>query len=169
MGPFKILAWLPLFAAESYWLIVGSSRFPLTQTVTVVLAGLRAAWAARQRLKAEDQNNEIERILSSLPIPWALIDTKGVILETKGPGAGLLGSSPEDIAGLSIFEVGADEETRRLRIHDFVKMGEVNPPGNAKDFSLGNMTGSKKRLSAQVFRIPSRRGNASLLVLTESR
>jgi len=169
LGPFKILAWLPLFAAESYWLIVGSSRFPLTQTVTVVLAGLRAAWAARQRLKAEDQNNEIERILSSLPIPWALIDTKGVILKTNGPGAGLLGSSPEDIAGLSIFDVGADEETRKLRIQDFVKIVEPSAQSASREFQIGQVAGSEKKVAAQVFRIPSRSGNASLLVLKELR
>lgn len=168
LGPVQILAWLPVFTAASYWLIVDSSQFPLTRAFTVVLAGLLASWAAQQRLRAEDQNNEIERILSNLPIPWVLIDIKGVILKTNGPGASLLGSSPEDIAGLSIFDAGADEETRRLRIHDFVKMGETGSPGTGKAFPLGNVAGSKKKLSAQVFRIPSRRGNASLLVLKES-
>jgi PAS domain S-box-containing protein len=168
LGPFQVLAWLPFFTVASYWLIVGSSQFPLTRTVTVVLAGLLAGWASRQRLKAEDQNREIERILASLPVPWALIDSKGVILKGNGLGAALFGSSPEDIAGQSIFDAGADEETRRLRIHDFVKMGETGSPGTGKAFPLGNVAGSKKKLSAQVFRIPSRRGNASLLVLKES-
>lgn len=167
IGPFQILAWIPLFAAESYWLIVDSSQFPLTRTLTVVLAGLLAAWAARYRLRAEDQNSEIEKILSSLPIPWALIDPKGVILKTNGLGAALLGSNPESIAGLSVFDVGADEETRKLRIQDFVKI--VNSDGRAvcPDFQIGKVVGSGKKVSAQVFRIPSRRSTASLLVLKE--
>ena len=167
MGPFQILAWIPLFAAESYWLIVDSSQFPLTRTLTVVLAGLLAAWAARYRLRVEDQNSEIEKILSSLPIPWALIDPKGVILKTNDLGAALLGSSPESIAGLSIFDVGADEETRKLRIQDFIKI--VNSDGRAvcPDFQIGKVAGSEKKVSAQVFRIPSRGGTASLLVLKE--
>jgi PAS domain S-box-containing protein len=167
LGPFQILAWLPLFAVLSFWLIVDSSQFPLTRTVTVVLAGFLAAWAARQRLKTEDQNQQIERILGSLPVPWALIDLKGVILKSNGLGADLLGSNPEEIAGLSIFEVGADEETRKLRIHDFVKMSEPSSATAGKSFLLGHVAGSKQKLSAQVFRIPSRRGNASLLVLKE--
>ncbi|MFM8653236.1 MAG: PAS domain-containing protein, partial [Verrucomicrobiota bacterium] len=94
---------------------------------------------------------------------------KGVILKANGPGAGLLGSSPQDIAGLSIVDMGADEETRKLRIQDFVKIVEPSAQSASREFQIGKVAGSEKKVAAQVFRIPSRSGNASLLVLKELR
>ena len=157
-----ILLWIPAFAGMAYWLIYDVSAFPLTRTTTVILAGLMAAWASRQREKVDEQLGEIESILSYLPTPWALLNEEGAILKTNLAGAALLGSTPEEIVGNSIFEVGSSGEAeRRRRIEDFIKVSPTSAPQNLV-FQLGPSGGQK--ITTSIFRIPTRRGKLTLAV-----
>ena len=157
-----ILLWIPAFAALAYGLIYDVSAFPLTRTTTVVLAGLMAAWASRQREKVDEQLGEIDSILTHLPTPWALLNEEGAILKSNPAGANLLGSTPEEIAGNSIFDVGSSGQTeRRRRIEDFMKSPQTNTP-QALEFHLG--PSADRRVPASIFRIPTRRGKLSLVV-----
>lgn len=164
-----VLFWSPWFAFESYWLINDVSQFPLTRTFTVLLAGTLATWAARQREKLDDQYREIEQMLLKLPTPWILIDGQGSILKSNELGASWLGSSREEIAGNSIFSVGApNEESRKIRINDFVRLGKGSILDQGIDFPLGTIHPSGKKVSAFVFSIPSPKKSTSLLVLRET-
>lgn len=165
LAPRWIIFWTPIFAIEAYVLILGVSQFPITRTVTVVLAGLMSAWAARLRERSHEQASEIEVVLKHLPTPWVLIDTKGSILRSNGPGAAILGSTPEEIAGLSIFEVGSSPGSRKERIQDFVKFPQRTA---GFTFPLGEIQGTGKKIVAKVFPIPLRQGNASMLVLEQA-
>lgn len=157
-----ILAWIPAFSVLAYWLIHDVSAYPLTRTTTVVLAGLMAAWASRQREKVDEQLGEIDSILLHLPTPWALLNEEGAIVKTNAAGASLLGSTPEDIVGNSIFEVGsAGPQERRRRIEDFMK---VSPSGPPLVLALEPAASGARNIRASVFRLPTRRGKFSLLV-----
>ena len=157
-----ILFWIPGFAGMAYWLICGVSAFPITRTITVVLAGLMATYASRQRQKVDEQLGEIDAVLSHLPTPWALLNEEGAILKTNSTGAALLGSTPEEIVGNSIFEVGSSGEAeRRRRIEDFIKVSPTSAPQNLV-FQLGPSGGQK--ITTSIFRIPTRRGKLTLAV-----
>ena len=158
----RVLAWVPAFAGLAYWLIYDVSAYPYTRTTTVVLAGLMAAWASRQREKVDEQLGEIDSILLHLPTPWALLNEEGAITKTNAAGASVLGSTPEEIVGNSIFEVGgAGPEERRRRIEDFMR---IQPSAPWMLFNLNSTQPDTKKISASLFRIPTRRGRFSLLV-----
>lgn len=157
-----ILFWIPGFAGMAYWLIYDVSAFPITRTITVVLAGLMAAYASRQRQKVDEQLGEIDAVLSHLPTPWALLNEEGAILKTNSTGAALLGSTPEEISGNSIFDAGSSgQNERRRRIEDFLKVPQAGAP-HALAFKLEAL--GEKPVTASIFRIPTRRGRLSLLV-----
>lgn len=169
LPPRWVLFWVPWFAAESYWLISDVSKFPLPRTFTVILAGLLAVWAGRQRQKLGDQFREIELMLLKLPTPWILIDSRGSILKSNQAGAEWLGSTREEIAGNSIFAIGATgEEARKLRINDFVRLGQGGLLDSGVEFPLGYIPSSGKKILAYIFSIPSPKKPASLLVLREA-
>ena len=54
-SPRLILVAIPLFALESYLLIRGLSAYPHIRTISVVMGGLLAYWACRQRQNLEDR------------------------------------------------------------------------------------------------------------------
>ena len=168
LPPSWILAWLPCFAAESYWLILDSSQYPITRTATVVVSGFIAAWGALCREKAREREQEIELILFNLPTPWVLIDKEGAILKTNSAGASWLGSNPEEIVGNSIFTVGADEPTRKMRLRDFIKLDDAGVSREGVDFPLGKSLATGKMIVSRLLRIPFRKRETSLLVLRES-
>jgi PAS domain S-box-containing protein len=165
LAPRWIIFWTPVFAFEAYVLIFGVSQFPMTRTITVILAGLMSAWAARLRARSYEQASEIEVILKHLPTPWVLIDAKGSILKSNGAGALCLGSTPEEIAGLSIFEVGSSPISQKERIKEFVKSTQRT---SGFTFPFGEIQGAGKNIVAKVFPIPLRQEKASLLVLEEA-
>lgn len=164
LGAKSILLWTPVFAAVAYALILDISQFPLTRTITVVLAGLMSAWASRLRERSIHQAAEIELVLQNLPTPWVLIDAKGSIMRGNCRGATLLGSSQEEIAGLSIFEGSGDPQNQKERIRRFVQASEKNL---VFTLSLGVIRGTGKNLVGKVFPVALRSGRASLLVLEE--
>jgi len=158
----RVLAWVPAFAGLAYWLIYDVSAYPYTRTITVVLAGLMAAWASRQRERVDEQLGEIDSILLHLPTPWALLNEKGAITKTNPSGASMLGSTPEEIVGNSIFEVGGTgPEERRRRIEDFMK---IQQSGSSILLNLNSAPPGAQKVFASAFRIPTRRGKFSLFV-----
>ena len=110
----------------------------------------------------DEQLGEIDAILLHLPTPWALLNEEGGIVRTNPAGASLLGSTPEDVVGNSIFEVGrAGQEERRRRIEDFMK---VSQSGSPLHLTLDSAPSGENKIRASVFRVPTRRGKFSLLV-----
>lgn len=167
LPPRWILGWLPFFTAASYWLIVDTSQFPKTRTVTVALAGLLASSAAHFREKASRQAREIELVLKSLPTPWVLLSGEGSILRSNSLGAGLLGSTPEEIAGHSIFEFSCQEEDRRRLIEAFVKVAKTGTGNGEMDFAWGRMGAGGKTVTSRVIFLPSLKDRPLLMVLRE--
>jgi len=163
-----ILLWLPLFAATSYYLIMESSQFPKTRIVTVILAGLMGAWASYFREKASQQAQEIEMVLRNLPTPWALISRDGAILKANPQGAALLGSTPEDIVGHSVFEFSSNGKERRLLIDEFVRVDQGLKADSGLDFPLGQIQATGKNVASRIFLIPSLRDKPLLMVLQEA-
>lgn len=163
-----ILLWLPFFAATSFWLILDSSQFPKTRTVTVILAGLLASWAAYFREKTNRQSREIEMILGNLPTPWLLISREGAVLKANRRGAALLGSTSEEIVGHSIFKFSLNEEERRLLIHDFVKINKDSITDSGVDLPLGRLGTGGKNILCRIFPLPSLNEKPLLMVLEVS-
>ena len=86
-SPRLILLAIPLFAAESYWIIRDSSMDPHIRTISVVLGGLLAFWASLQKKSLEDRLSELDLILSKLQAPWILCDRSSNIRRMSTPEA----------------------------------------------------------------------------------
>ena len=98
----QVLLAVPLFTCLSYFMIRDSSQYPLVRSSTVLVGGIVALWAAKQRSRLSSQIEEVEAVLQSLPVPWILSDASGVITRHSGK----LVESPEggrDLVGTSFF------------------------------------------------------------------
>jgi len=96
----QVLIAVPIFTSLSYLMIMDSSRYPLVRASTVMVGGLVALWATRQRSRLAAQVEEVESVLQSLPVPWMLSDSSGVITRHSitlphepGKEGGLVGTS----------------------------------------------------------------------------
>ena len=96
----QVLLAIPILVCLSYLMIMDSSRYPLVRSSTVLVGGIVALWAARQRSRLSAQIEEVEAVLQSLPVPWMLSDSSGVITRhsamlprSVGEGRDLVGTS----------------------------------------------------------------------------
>ena len=83
-SPNLVLFSVPFFAAETYWLIMESSIFPLIRTGTMVAGGLLAYWTCRQRVAVQDQLDEVDPILAK-SIPFRFFATVWAISRALAP------------------------------------------------------------------------------------
>jgi len=98
-----VIAVTPIFALTSYFMILGIAHFPSVRAASVVIAGVLAAWAARQREHIENQAREIEAILQALPIPWILSDSNGNVTRISAKSTPFFSLPAQDVVGTSYF------------------------------------------------------------------
>lgn len=99
----QVLFTTPLFVITSYYLILGSAHFPIIRALSVLLAGILAAWAARQRDRIENHSREINQVLEALSVPWILSDSIGNITRVSQEAALLISLPADTIIGTSFF------------------------------------------------------------------
>ena len=102
-SPRLILVSIPLFAAESYWIIQDVSIYPLIRTFTVMVGGSIAFWASLQRQSLESRLSELDLILAKLQAPWILCDRSGNIRRMSTPAAEIARANFKDLEGTSFF------------------------------------------------------------------
>lgn len=93
----------PIFALVTYYLILGTAYYPAVRAISVILAGVLAAWAARQKGLIESHAREVETILQTLPTPWIMSDHNGNITRLSNQAVSLFGIASKDAVGTSYF------------------------------------------------------------------
>jgi len=124
----QVLLSIPLFTCLSYFMIRGSSEYPLVRSSTVLAGGIVALWASRQRSRLSSQVQEVEAVLQSLPVPWLLSDVLGVItrhsaklVDLSDVGQELVGTS-----FFSYFNLTSNKDFIRSYMDSFEK--NFSPP-----------------------------------------
>lgn len=118
------LAAIPLFAVESYLLIMDSSKYPLIRSVTMILGGLLAYWACRQKKNLEERVSEVELVLSSMSTPWILCDRSGNIGRLSASASELVGESLNSLHGSSFFSRFSGGPSKGELIQKFLRAAD---------------------------------------------
>lgn len=102
-SPKLILVSIPLFAAETYFLIMDSSKYPMIRTSTMVVGGFLAFWACRQRKAIQAQLAEVDTILENIKTPWIFCDRSGTVIRLSEEAAAMVKTPSKDMRGTSFF------------------------------------------------------------------
>lgn len=102
-SPRLILVSIPLFAAETYFLIMDSSKYPMIRTSTMVVGGFLAFWACRQRKAIQAQLAEVDTILENIKTPWIFCDRSGTVIRLSEEAAAMVLTPSKDMRGTSFF------------------------------------------------------------------
>ena len=101
----RVLVATPIFAVLSYYLVLDHAYFPAIRALSVVFAGILAAWAAYQRSKIIFHSQEIQAILHSLSIPWVLSDDSGNVRQISPQLCSMIEKSHDSVLGTSYFAI----------------------------------------------------------------
>lgn len=123
-SPRLILFAIPCFALETYLLIMDSSIYPAIRTTTMIVGGLLAYWACRQRKALKAQVRETDMILNKLDTPWALCDRSGNIQRVSSKAADLAGSAPDQMLGISFFSKFGGGPSKGELIQKFLRSAD---------------------------------------------
>lgn len=137
-SPRTILAAIPFFAAESYLLIMDSSKYPLIRTTTMVVGGLLAFWACRQKRKLEDRISEVELVLSKMTTPWILCDRSGSIRRLSTSASELAGAGFKDLEGTSFFSRFSGGPSKGELIQKFLRAADSRLPVDRVGLNLAD-------------------------------
>ena len=162
-SPRLILLAIPLFAAESYWIIKDSSMYPHIRTISVVLGGLLAYWASLQRKSLEARLSELDLILAKLQAPWILCDRSGNIRRMSTPAAELAQANFKDLEGTSFFTKFSAGASRGELIQKFLKTADSRAP--VEKLSLAIATTPVRNLDASFIPIQTREGPGILVII----
>ena len=165
-SPRLILFAIPLFAAESYWIIKDSSMYPHIRTISVVLGGLLAFWASLQKKSLEDRLSELDLILEKLQAPWILCDRSGNIRRMSAPALDLTQSDFKDLEGTSFFTKFSAGASKGELIQKFLKTADSRTA--VEKLSLAIATAPARTLNASFIPIQTREGPGILVVLSPS-
>jgi hypothetical protein len=127
-SPRLILVAIPLFAAESYWIIRDTSMYPHIRTVSVILGGLIAYWACVQRRSLEARLAELDLILAKLHAPWILCDRSGNIRRMSTPAAEIVQANFKDLEGTSFFAKFTAGASKGELIQKFLQTADSRAP-----------------------------------------
>ncbi len=163
-SPRLILFAIPLFAAESYWIIRDSSMYPHIRTISVVLGGLLAFWASLQKKSLESRLAELDLILEKLQAPWILCDRSGNIRRMSAPALDLAQSDFKDLEGTSFFTKFSAGASKGELIQKFLKTADSRAP--VEKLSLAIATTPARALDASFIPIQTREGPGILVVLS---
>ena len=163
-SPRLILLAIPLFAAESYWIIKDSSMYPHIRTISVVLGGLLAFWASLQKKSLEDRLSELDLILAKLQAPWILCDRSGNIRRMSTPAAQLAQANFKELEGTSFFSKFSAGASKGELIQKFLKTADSRAP--VGKLSLAIATTPARTLVASFIPIQTREGPGILVILS---
>ena len=163
-SPRLILFAIPLFAAESYWIIKDSSMYPHIRTISVVLGGLLAFWASLQKKSLEARLSELDLILAKLQAPWILCDRSGNIRRMSTPAAQLAQANFKELEGTSFFSKFSAGASSGELIQKFLKTADSRAP--VEKLSLAIATTPARTLDASFIPIQTREGPGILVILS---
>jgi PAS domain-containing protein len=156
----------PLFMLLSYLLIQEHSAYPLVRTFTVLLGGILAVWVSSSRGKLQRQQDEIETILSFMPLPWLLADSSGNILRLSSALQRLFSSSHSNLINTSFFSLFSAAQNRGEFIRLFLDTADNSVPHPGLNLTLANPPHT--RFIAALSSLPSPNGHSVLIILNPS-
>ena len=165
-SPRLILVAIPLFAAESYWIIRDTSIYPHIRTVSVILGGLIAYWACVQRKSLEARLSELDLILSKLSAPWILCDRSGNIRRMSTPAAELAQANFKDLEGTSFFAKFTAGPSKGELIQKFLQTADSRAP--VEKFVLSTPGNPGRLFDSSFVPVQTREGPGILVVLSKS-
>lgn len=163
-APRLILVAIPLFAAESYWIIRDTSMYPHIRTVSVILGGLIAYWACGQRRSLEASLAELDLILAKLQAPWILCDRSGNIRRMSAPAAELAKGNVKDLEGTSFFAKFTAGPSKGELIQKFLQTADSRAP--VEKFVLSTTENPDRHLNSSFVPIQTREGPGILIILS---
>ena len=166
-SPRLILVAIPLFAAESYWIIRDTSIYPHIRTVSVILGGLISYWACVQRKSLEARLSELDLILSKLHAPWILCDRSGNIRRMSTPAAELAQANFKDLEGTSFFAKFTAGPSKGELIQKFLQTADSRAP--VEKFILSTPENPGRLFDSSFVPVQTREGPGILVVLSDSR
>ncbi len=166
-SPRLILVAIPLFAAESYWIIRDTSMYPHIRTASVILGGLIAYWACVQRKSLEARLSELDLILSKLHAPWILCDRSGNIRRMSTPAAELAHANFKDLEGTSFFAKFTAGPSKGELIQKFLQTADSRAP--VEKFVLSTPENPNRLFDSSFIPVQTREGPSILVVLSESK
>jgi len=161
-SPRLILLAIPLFAAESYWIIRDSSMDPHIRTISVVLGGLLAFWASLQKKSLEDRLSELDLILSKLQAPWILGDRSVNIRRMGTPATELAQTNFKNLEGTSFFSKFSTGAPKGELIQMVLKTADSHAP--VEKLSLAVATTPARTLDASFISVQTREGPGILVI-----
>jgi hypothetical protein len=155
----------PLFILLSYLLIQAHSPYPLVRTFTVLLGGILAVWVGSSREKLQRQQDEIETILSYMPLPWLLADSSGNILRLSSALQKFLGLR-SNLINTSFFSLFSAAQNRGEFIRLFLDTADNSVTHPGLNLTLANPPHT--RFIASLSSLPSSSGHSVLIILNPS-
>ena len=152
----------PLFMLLSYLLIQAHSPYPLVRTFTVLLGGILAVWVSSSRQKLQRQQDEIETILSYMPLPWLLADSSGNILRLSSALQKFLGPR-SNLINTSFFSLFSAAQNRGEFIRLFLDTADNSVTHPGLNLTLANPPHT--RFIASLSSLPSPSGHSVLIIL----
>jgi len=149
----------------SYLLIQAHSPYPLVRTFTVLLGGILAVWVGSSREKLQRQQDEIETILSYMPLPWLLADSSGNILRLSSALQKFLGPRA-NLINTSFFSLFSAAQNRGEFIRLFLDTADHSTTHKGLHLSLVNPPHTQ--FLAVLSSLPSPASNSVLIILNPS-
>jgi PAS domain-containing protein len=162
-SPRLLLLSTPLFMLLSYLLIQEHSPYPLVRTFTVLLGGVLAVWLGSSREKLQLQQDEIETILSFMPLPWLLADSSGNILRISSALQKFLDPSRANLINSSFFSLFSAAQNRGEFIRLFLDTADNSVTHPGLNLTLANPPHT--RFIASLSSLPSPSGHSVLIIL----
>jgi len=153
----------PFFMLLSYSLIRDHSDYPLVRAFTVLLGGILAIWVSSSRDKLQRQQDEIETILSFMPLPWLLADSSGNILRISSALQVFLGPSRLNLINSSFFSLFSAAQNRGEFIRLFLDTADNSVTHPGLNLTLANPPHT--RFIASLSSLPSPSGHSVLIIL----
>jgi len=161
-SPRHLLLSTPLFMLLSYLLIQEHSPYPLVRTFTVLLGGVLAVWIGFSRQKLQRQQDEIETILSYMPLPWLLADSSGNILRLSSALQKFLGPRA-NLINTSFFSLFSAAQNRGEFIRLFLDTADNSVTHPGLNLTLANPPHT--RFIASLSSLPYSSGHSVLIIL----
>jgi len=152
----------PFFMLLSYLLIQAHSPYPLVRTFTVLLGGILALWVSSSREKLQRQQDEIETILSFMPLPWLLADSSGNILRISSVLHKFLGPR-SSLINTSFFSLFSAAQNRGEFIRLFLDTADNSVTHPGLTLTLANPPHT--RFITSLSSLPSPSGHSVLIIL----
>jgi len=153
----------PFFILLSYSLIRDHSDYPLVRAFTVLLGGILAVWVGSSREKLQRQQDEIETILSYMPLPWLLADSSGNILRLSSALQKFLGPR-SNLINTSFFSLFSAAQNRGEFIRLFLETADSSVTHSGLNLTLANPPHT--RFVAVLSSLPSPSGHSVLIILS---